>query len=63
MKKSNPYLDTLSEHKEMMTKLEKLIDDMENLKADSYWAYTKEYWMGLLEASIILIKKIKEDLG
>jgi len=47
----------------MMKKLDKLIEDIETLKDDNYWAYTKEYWMGLLDASLQLVKKIRTELG
>lgn len=62
-KKSTPFLNCRTEHNDMMKKLDKLIEDIETLKDDNYWAYTKEYWMGLLDASLQLVKKIRTELG
>jgi len=51
-----------SEHKEIMQKLNGIIKSLEDLQSDDYLAYLKEYWLGLLDSSLIMLKKIKEDL-
>ena len=52
-----------SEHKEIMKKLNTIIQELEELKDDDYWAYTKEYWMGLLDSSLIMLKKIENEIN
>lgn len=51
-----------SDHKEIIKKLNTIIQELEELKDDAYWAYTKEYWMGLLDSSLIMLKKIEDEI-
>jgi hypothetical protein len=43
-------------------KLDKLINDTEQLLNDTYWSILKEKYIGLLQANHMILKKIKEEL-
>lgn len=48
--------------KEIQQKLDKLINDTEQLLNDTYWSILKEKYTGLLQANHMILKKIKEEL-
>lgn len=52
----------MTETQEMKTKLDRVINELSVLSDDNYWAYTKEYWRGLLDGALVLLKKVQEEL-
>jgi hypothetical protein len=47
---------------EMRQKLEEIVKKLDVISADSCWAYTQEYWMGLIDGARLLIKKVRDEL-
>ena len=53
---------TLKEHENIKNEIAALINRLQTLVDKDYWGYTREYEMGLLDASLILLKKVKVSL-
>lgn len=51
-----------TQDKQIQDKLDKLINDTEQLLNDPYWDILKEKYTGLLQANHMILKKIKEEL-
>ena len=55
--------ETLKQQEDtIQQKLDKLINDTEQLLNDNYWDILKEKYTGLLQANHMILKKIKEEL-
>jgi len=50
------------DEKEIVSKVESVIKELEALDKEDYWGYTNEYWLGLLNGSKLLLEKIVKDL-
>jgi len=53
---------TLKEHEDVINEIDVLINRLQTLVDKDYWGYIREYEMGLLDASLGLLKKVKESL-
>ena len=54
--------ETLKQQEDkIIHKLNIIISDTELLLNDDYWRCLKEHYTGLLEASILILNKIKEE--
>lgn len=51
-----------TQDKQILNKIDKLLTDTETLLNDDYWDILKERYVGLLQANLLILKKIKEEL-